>query len=157
MPGANWPSGATTTTTSGHIPRWAIGVQQKRAGRLSNLRAPRPARVSNAKPTTIKPKDSRYDRGTTGGQVNSTRSKCINTATASYVRTVQHAARCKPKSGGENAEAPDNRRSVNQAQVAAAVCDYRIASDSGLTLTEKISEICTSESDRIIIDSIHDL
>ncbi|WP_208394390.1 hypothetical protein, partial [Pseudochelatococcus lubricantis] len=31
--------------------------------------APRPARLPNPKPTTIKPKDSRYERGTTGGQV----------------------------------------------------------------------------------------
>src|SRR5690606_17120037 len=69
MPAANWPSGATTTTTSGRIPRWPTRRQQKRAGRLSNLRAPRPARLPNSKPTTINPKDSRYERGTTGGQV----------------------------------------------------------------------------------------
>ncbi|TCP58358.1 hypothetical protein EV663_1355, partial [Rhodovulum bhavnagarense] len=31
--------------------------------------APRPARLSNPKPNTINPKDSRYERGTTGGQV----------------------------------------------------------------------------------------
>jgi hypothetical protein len=31
--------------------------------------APRPARLPNPKPTTITPKDSRYERGTTGGQV----------------------------------------------------------------------------------------
>ena len=35
---------------------------------LSNLRAPRLARLSNPKPTAINPKDSRYERGTTGGQ-----------------------------------------------------------------------------------------
>src|SRR5690606_5204998 len=69
MPAESWPCGATITTTSGRIPHWAIGVQQKRAGRLSNLRAPRPARLPNPKPTTINPKDSRYERGTTGGQV----------------------------------------------------------------------------------------
>src|SRR5690606_31164223 len=39
------------------------------AGRLSYLRAPRPARLPNPKPTTINSKDSRYERGTTGGQV----------------------------------------------------------------------------------------
>src|SRR5690606_29067891 len=71
MPAESWPCGATTTTTSGRIPHWAIGVQQKRAGRLSNLRAPRPARLPNPKPTTINPKDSRYERGTNGGQVTS--------------------------------------------------------------------------------------
>src|SRR5690606_14137870 len=38
-------------------------------GRLSNLRAPRPARLPHPKPTTINPKDSRYERGTTGRQV----------------------------------------------------------------------------------------
>src|SRR5690606_1989315 len=70
MPAESWPCGATTTTTSGRIPHWAIGVQQKRAGRLSNLRAPRPARLPNPKPTTINPKDSRYERGTNGGQVS---------------------------------------------------------------------------------------
>jgi hypothetical protein len=37
---------------------------------LSYLMAPRPARLPHLKPTTIKPKDSRYDRGTTGGQVS---------------------------------------------------------------------------------------
>src|SRR5690606_35398146 len=67
MPAESWPCGATTTTTSGRIPHWAIGVQQKRAGRLSNLRAPRPARLPHPKPTTINPKDVRYERGTTGG------------------------------------------------------------------------------------------
>jgi hypothetical protein len=36
---------------------------------LSNLRALRPARLPNPKLTTTKPKDSRYERGTTGGQV----------------------------------------------------------------------------------------
>jgi hypothetical protein len=33
------------------------------------LKAPRPARLPDPKPPTIKPKDSRYERGTTGGQV----------------------------------------------------------------------------------------
>jgi hypothetical protein len=37
---------------------------------LSNLTAPRPTRLPPPKPTTIKPKDSRYERGTTGGQVS---------------------------------------------------------------------------------------
>ena len=69
MPAANWPSGATTTTTSGPIPRWATRPRPTRAGRLSNLRAPRPARLPHPKPTNINPKDSRYERGTTGGQV----------------------------------------------------------------------------------------
>ena len=32
--------------------------------------APRPARLPNPKPTTINPKDSRCERGTTGGQFN---------------------------------------------------------------------------------------
>ncbi len=42
---------------------------QKRAGRLSNLRAPRPASLPSPKPTTIKPRTLVYERGTTGGQV----------------------------------------------------------------------------------------
>ncbi|MEY8829324.1 hypothetical protein AB9K34_13095, partial [Sedimentitalea sp. XS_ASV28] len=43
----------------------------KRAERLSNLRAPRPARLPKPKPMIIKikPADSRYERGTEGGQV----------------------------------------------------------------------------------------
>ncbi len=69
-----------TEFTSTAILKWAgdTGVawhhiepgkpQQKRAGRLSNLRALRPARLRRPKPTTIKPKDSRYGQGTTGGQ-----------------------------------------------------------------------------------------
>ena len=69
MPAASWPSGDTITTSSGPIPRLATRPQQKHAERLSNLRAPRPARLPNPKPTTINPKDSRYERGTTGGQV----------------------------------------------------------------------------------------
>ena len=63
MPAARWPGGATTTTMSGRIPRWATRPPQKRAGRLSNPRTPYPARLPNPKPTTINPKDSRYERG----------------------------------------------------------------------------------------------
>ena len=44
-------------------------AEAKRAGRLSNRQAPRQARLPTPKPTTINPKDSRYERGTTGGQV----------------------------------------------------------------------------------------
>ena len=55
--------------TSGRTPRLATRPRQNRAGRLSNLKAPCPARLPNPKPTTINPKDSRYERGTTGGQV----------------------------------------------------------------------------------------
>ena len=33
------------------------------------LMAPRPARLPHPKPKAINPKDSRYERGTTGGQV----------------------------------------------------------------------------------------
>ena len=65
----NWPYGAMTTTTSGRIPRSATKPRSERAGRLNNLSAPHPARLPNPKPTTINKPDSRYDRGTTGGQV----------------------------------------------------------------------------------------
>ena len=54
---------------SGRIPRSPTRLRQKRAGRLSYLMATRPARLPSSKPTNIKPKDSRYERGTTGGQV----------------------------------------------------------------------------------------
>ncbi len=37
-------------------------------GWRGNLTAPRPARLPNPKPTTINPKDSRYERGTNGGR-----------------------------------------------------------------------------------------
>ncbi len=69
MPAESWPFGATTTTMSGRIPRWATKRPQKRAGRSSNFTAPRPARLPHPKTTTINPKDSRYERGTTGRQV----------------------------------------------------------------------------------------
>jgi hypothetical protein len=71
MPAARWLSGATITTTSGRISRWATKPPPKRVGHLSNLTAPRPTRLPPPKPTTIKSKDSRYERGTTGGQVTS--------------------------------------------------------------------------------------
>lgn len=70
MPAASWRCGDTTTTTSGRIHRLATGPRPKRAGRLSNLRAPRPARLPNPIQTNINPKDSRYERGTNGGQVS---------------------------------------------------------------------------------------
>ncbi len=76
MPAESWPSGATTTTTSGRIPRSATRPRQKRAGRLSKLGAPRPTRLPNPKPTNINPKDSRYERGTTGGQVKVDEGSC---------------------------------------------------------------------------------
>jgi hypothetical protein len=66
-PDKNWPSGDMTTITSHPTHRSPTKPRQKRAGRLSYLMAPRPARLPNPKPTTINPKDSRYERGTTGG------------------------------------------------------------------------------------------
>lgn len=57
-----------SATTSGRIHRWATRPLSRRAGRLSNVMAPRPARLPRPKPTTIKPKDSRHERGTTGGR-----------------------------------------------------------------------------------------
>jgi len=61
MHGENCACGAMITTTSGRIPRWATKHPLKRAERLSNLRAPRPARLPKPKTTTINPKDSRYE------------------------------------------------------------------------------------------------
>lgn len=58
-----------TTTSAGRIPRWATRTRLSRAGRLSNLMASRPAPLPYPKSTTINPKDSRYERGTPGGQV----------------------------------------------------------------------------------------
>jgi len=71
-PAGSWRSGVTITTPSGRTHRWGTKHRPKRAGRLSNLRAPRPARLPSAKPTTtrIKPADSRHERGTSRGQVN---------------------------------------------------------------------------------------
>src|SRR5690606_24713157 len=68
MPAESWPCGATTTTTSGRIPHWAIGVQQKRAGRLSNLRL----RARRACPTRNRPLSTPrtlvMNEGRTGGR-----------------------------------------------------------------------------------------
>ena len=73
----NWPHGATPTTTSGRIHRWPTRPQQRRAGRLSYLMAPRSARLPNLKPTTVNPKDSRYERGTTGGRSDVVGTFCL--------------------------------------------------------------------------------
>ena len=67
MPAKSWPSGAMTTTTSGRIPRSGTKPRSKRAGRLSYLTAPRPARLPSPKLTIIKKPDSGYERGTTRG------------------------------------------------------------------------------------------
>ena len=50
--------------------QWQVS-RSKRAERWSNLRAPRPARLPRTANTTtkIQPADSRYERGTSGGQV----------------------------------------------------------------------------------------
>lgn len=71
MPDASWPFGHTTAAPSGHIPRSSTRRHCKLAGRQSYLRATPPARsrqLTNPN-TKIIPVDSRYDRGTTGGQV----------------------------------------------------------------------------------------
>ena len=71
MPGESWRYGDMTTMPSGRIRRSETRRHCKRAERLSNLRAPRPARLPKPKPMIIKikPADSRYERGTEGGQV----------------------------------------------------------------------------------------
>ena len=53
MPAERRRPRATTKTTSGRIPRSATRPRQKRAGRSSNLRAPRLTRLRNPIPTTI--------------------------------------------------------------------------------------------------------
>src|SRR6056297_1204621 len=72
MLAGSWRFGATTTTTLDRTHRSEIKHPQKRAGRLRNLRAPRPAPLPN--PTTkimkTRPADSRYERGSLGGEVN---------------------------------------------------------------------------------------
>lgn len=72
-PGASWRSGATTTTPSDRTRRWEARHRSKRAGRLSNLRAPDPARLprATAQPTNLKPADSHMIEGPEGGQVTS--------------------------------------------------------------------------------------
>src|SRR6476659_7214713 len=67
--GASWLSGATTTTTSGHTRRWGTEHRHKRAGRSCKMETSHPARLCRWGSTNIKPADSRYDRGTSGGQV----------------------------------------------------------------------------------------
>ncbi len=58
-------------TMSARTRLWETRRRSKRAGHLSNLRAPRPARLpkTTAQATNLKPADSRYERGTQGGQV----------------------------------------------------------------------------------------
>jgi len=62
-PGGSWRVGDATTTTSGLTRPWTIWHPRTRAGRLSNPRAPRPARLRHqAQPDTQKsPADSRCD------------------------------------------------------------------------------------------------
>jgi len=69
--GASWPSGATTSTTSGPTLRWETEHGHKRAGRSCKMEASPPARLCRRASTNIKPVDSRYDRGTSGRQVRS--------------------------------------------------------------------------------------
>jgi hypothetical protein len=59
------------TTPSGRTHRSETRRRCKRAECLSNLRAPPPARLPGATnpATRIQPADSRYERGTSGGQV----------------------------------------------------------------------------------------
>jgi hypothetical protein len=52
---------------SGRIHRWGTKPQSRRAGRLNYPKAKHLTRLPQPKPTTIKIKDSHYDRGTTGG------------------------------------------------------------------------------------------
>ena len=69
MPGESWRYGDMTTTPSGRIRRSEARRHCKRAERLRNLRAPRPARLPKPKPMIIKikPADSRYEQATIGG------------------------------------------------------------------------------------------
>ena len=86
MPAKSWLCGAMTTTTSGRIPRWETKPRQKHAGRLSYMTETRPARLPNPKPTTINTQDSRYERGTTGGQVTNLKPTTINKPDSRYER-----------------------------------------------------------------------
>ena len=69
-PAGSWPSGATTTTMFGPTLRWEIERLHKRVGRSCRTIASRPARLCRRAWRNIQPQDSRYDRGTAGGQVN---------------------------------------------------------------------------------------
>jgi putative transposase len=69
MPGASLRCGATTTTTSDRTHPWGTERRHKRAGRSCKMEASHPARLCRRASTDIKPADSRYDRGTNGGQV----------------------------------------------------------------------------------------
>lgn len=59
-------------TPSGRTHRSGTKRRPRRAGRMSNLRAPRPARLPNPKPTTtkIKPAHFRHERGASGAGQN---------------------------------------------------------------------------------------
>lgn len=68
-PAGSWPSGATTTTMFAPTHRWEIERLHKRVGRSCRTIASRPARLCRRAYRNIQPQDSRYDRGTAGGQV----------------------------------------------------------------------------------------
>jgi hypothetical protein len=57
------------TTTSGRTRRWETEHRHKRAGRACKMEASHPARLCRWDSTNTKPVDSRYDRGTSGGQI----------------------------------------------------------------------------------------
>jgi len=74
--GASWRSGDTTTTMSDHTRCSEIKRPQKRAERLSNLRAPRSARLPKTTMKNMKnrPENSHCKCGSLGAQV----SGCVN-------------------------------------------------------------------------------
>ena len=59
----NWRSGDTITITSDRIHRWETKHPEKRAERLSNLRAPRTMRLPKLTTENMKskPADSHYE------------------------------------------------------------------------------------------------
>jgi len=73
-------SGATTTTMFDPAHHWEIERLHKRVGRSCRTIASRPTRLCRRACRNIQPQDSRYDRGTAGGQVTCKRTSLTEAA-----------------------------------------------------------------------------
>ena len=136
-------------TPSGRSPRWGTNPRQKHAWRVRCLKAPRPARLPNPKPTTINPPDSRDERGTTGGQVT-TSAGCGSPCKGKHasrkgdavrgVDPVRHRrGKLKPATGGRAPKAQGNgggrgKRSALQDRVARRIAGTRDLTTAGLAV-----------------------
>jgi len=71
------------SATSGRTHPWRTEHRRKRVGRSCKIEAAHPARLGRCRSANIKPADSRYDRGTSGGQVKANRQAMVSVTLAS--------------------------------------------------------------------------